>query len=60
MKFSTGNKFAVLMTTPVVSRKTVVTYETESEAVTEAQKAQTSARERGYEEVYYTVERIGA
>ena len=60
MKFSTGNKFAVLMTTPVVSRKTVVTYETESEAVTEAQKAQERVRERGYTDVHYTVEAVGA
>lgn len=60
MKFSTGNNFAVVMTTPFVTRKTVVTYELESEATEEAQKAQASARERGYTDVHYTVEAVGA
>ena len=60
MKFSTGNNFAVVMTTPFVTRKTVVTYQTREEAVTEATKAQKNVRERGYEDIYYAVEEVGA
>ena len=60
MKFSTGNKFAVIMTTPVVSRKVIVTYATETEATEEAAKAEARVRERGYEDIYYAVEKVGA
>ena len=60
MKFSTGNNFAVVMTTPFVTRKTVVTYLTREEAITEAAKAQKDVLERGYTDVYYKVEKVGA
>lgn len=60
MKFSTGSNFAVLMTTPFASRKTVVTYETREEATQEAAKAQEKAYERGYTDIHYAVEKVGA
>ena len=60
MKFSTGNKFAVVMTTPVVSRKVIVTYATETEATEEAAKAQKRVCESGYTDIHYAVEKVGA
>ena len=60
MKFSTGNNFAVIMTTPVVSRKVIVTYATETEATEEAAKAQARVHESGFTDVYYAVEKVGA
>ena len=60
MKFSTGNKFAVVMTTPVVSRKVIVTYATETEATEEAAKAQARVHADGYTNIKYEVEKVGA
>lgn len=59
MKFSTGNNFAVIMTSPFTS-KSVVTYATEAEALEEAEKAQARVHADGYTNVKYRVEKVGA
>ena len=60
MKFSTGTAYGVLMTTPVVSRKVIVTYATEAEATEEAAKAQERVHADGYTNIKYEVEKVGA